>query len=423
MKLQKATISNFKGIQACSLEFRPGFNLIKGENGKGKTSILEALAVGLGGYIAGIDGVKARHFTKDEVRRVYSRVGEGSYDVAYMLPTQVTLTVDMEDQNGILSWTRGMASIQAARSTLNPRTIARVAEQTANQKDERLPLLCYQSAARVWSQKRDKTEDLFGNPYFRTIGYMDALFDASSVKLLLNWCLRMEQIAFQKGKKIAEYEAVKQAVSQFMDCIEGRGTHSFFYDKQAESLMYLENGAVLPISDLSAGYQSLIWMVFDLAYRMALLNPALTNHIAETSGIVLIDELDMHLHPRWQWKVIDALRTTFPNVQFIAASHAPILFASAKDVWLIDIEGEEIQYSQSHYGIDISSSVRQFQGRYELPEEIRVLSDQFYSAMDRENYAKAKVILDELKEKTAPAFPLVVDMQTMYEIETAWPEA
>ena len=54
-----------------------------------------------------------------------------------------------------------------------------------------------------------------------------------------------------------------------------------------------------------------------------------------------------------QWMVIRALRETFPNIQFIAATHAPILFASAENVWLIDIEGDEPQYSTSTYSVDV----------------------------------------------------------------------
>ena len=348
MWIQEAVIRNFKGITDWKLSFKQGFNLIKGENGKGKTSILEALAVGLGGYLLGIDGVNTRHFTKEEIRRSYSRTGEGTYGAEHHLPTQVNLTVDLEDSRGICTWTRGRSSIQASRSTTQPRDIVRIAEEMSNQIETELPLICYQSAGRVWSQKREKTENVFRTKYLRTVGYMDSLIEASNIKLLLNWCVKMEQVAWQKGKKIAEYEAVKKAVADFMGAMDHGGSYEVFYDKQIEELMYVEGEKVLPVSDLSSGYQSLIWMVFDIAYRMALLNPFLLDKITMTHGIVLIDELDMHLHPKWQWMVIRALRETFPNIQFIAATHAPILFASAENVWLIDIEGDEPQYSTSH---------------------------------------------------------------------------
>ena len=154
-------------------------------------------------------------------------------------------------------------------------------------------------------------------------------------------------------KKIAEYEAVRKAVSDFMQYMEQDGEFEVFYDKQQEELMYRKNDWVLPVMELSAGYQSLVWLVFDIAYRMAVLNPSKKEKIAETRGVVMIDEIDMHLHPRWQWNIIQALRKVFPNIQFIAATHAPILFASAKNVWVIDIDEKEIEYKYSHYGIDL----------------------------------------------------------------------
>ena len=78
-------------IDFLSIEFKPGFNLIKGENGKGKTSILEAISVGLGGFIAGFSDVSTRHFSKDEIRKVIKLTGDGSCDEIYEVPTEVML--------------------------------------------------------------------------------------------------------------------------------------------------------------------------------------------------------------------------------------------------------------------------------------------------------------------------------------------
>lgn len=421
MKIREAEIHNFKGIDEWSILFQPGFNLIKGINGKGKTSVLEALAVGLGGFLEGVDGVKPRNFSKEETRKEYFRVGEGAYVVQYQLPTQISLKVEIEDA-GEYSWTRSKNSLKPGKGTTQPRNIVRLAEDISNSVGTILPIVSYQGAGRVWAQKKEATENVFRDKYLRTVGYVEALEESSSIKMLLNWCVKMEQVSWQKNQKIAEYEAVKRAVAHFMGLMDHGSRYEVFYDKQTEELMYSEGGMVLSVTDLSSGYQSLIWMVFDIAFRMALLNPFLLEKITETPGIVLIDELDMHLHPKWQWKVIRALRETFPNVQFIAATHAPILFASAEDVWVIDIEGEKPGYSKSHYGIDVNTAVKQFQGRYDLPEEVAELSNAFYEAMDKEDYSNAKKMLDQLSAKTAPEFPLIVDMRMMYEIETNWPE-
>lgn len=417
MKLTSAKIKNFKGIEEWNIIFEPGFNLIKGVNGRGKTSVLEAIAVGLGGFVAGLDGVATRHFSREEIRQVYTTVGDGSYDKKIVVPTEVYLEADVDGVS--YDWVRGRKDIRTSRSTIQPRDICQKASLMANEENKELPVLAYLGAGRVWSQRRERVENIFRKQYFRTVGYTDALHDASNIKLLLNWCVKMEQVAWQKEKKIAEYEAVKKAVSDFMQYMEPGDVCRVFYDKQQEELMYERGQEVLPVMSLSAGYQSLVWMVFDIAYRMAVLNPFMKDDIAKASGIVLIDEIDMHLHPKWQWNIINALRNVFPNVQFIAATHSPILFASAKDVWLIDVDAEEIEYSHSHYGIDINTSLKTYQETIEMPVEVKQKADAFHDAMDAEKYETALAILEELENKTAPTHPLLVQLRTRYEFETA----
>ena len=417
MKLTSAKIKNFKGIEEWNIIFEPGFNLIKGVNGRGKTSVLEAIAVGLGGFVAGLDGVATRHFSREEIRQVYTTVGDGSYDKKIVVPTEVYLEADVDGVS--YDWVRGRKDIKTSRSTIQPRDICQKASLMANEENKELPVLAYLGTGRVWSQRRERVENIFRKQYFRTVGYTDALHDASNIKLLLNWCVKMEQVAWQKEKKIAEYEAVKKAVSDFMQYMEPGDVCRVFYDKQQEELMYERGQEVLPVMSLSAGYQSLVWMVFDIAYRMAVLNPFMKDDIAKASGIVLIDEIDMHLHPKWQWNIINALRNVFPNVQFIAATHSPILFASAKDVWLIDVDAEEIEYSHSHYGIDINTSLKTYQETIEMPVEVKQKADAFHDAMYAEKYETALAILEELENKTAPTHPLLVQLRTRYEFETA----
>ena len=110
-------------------------------------------------------------------------------------------------------------------------------------------------------------------------------------------------------------------------------------------------------------------------------------------------------------------------MQFIAATHSPILFASAKKVWLIDVEKDEITYGWSHYGIDINTSVNAYQGTQEIPAEVRKRIDEFGDAMDAEEYDKAKKMLEKLEMDTAPVHPLLIQLRTRYDMETMpWEE-
>ena len=123
MRLRSTTIRNFKGIENCRIEFKPGFNLIKGENGKGKTSILEAIAVGLGGYIAGMNGVNTRHIVKEEIRNTYVALGDASCDVITHVPTEIHICADIAEST--IEWTRSRNSVNASRSTIQPRDIVK----------------------------------------------------------------------------------------------------------------------------------------------------------------------------------------------------------------------------------------------------------------------------------------------------------
>ena len=90
MRLKEVSIHNFRGIDTCRLQFHDSVNLIVGKNGAGKTSILESIAVGLGGFISGLDGVSTRNFTQDEIRTQYNKIGDGSYNPKFFVPIEIS---------------------------------------------------------------------------------------------------------------------------------------------------------------------------------------------------------------------------------------------------------------------------------------------------------------------------------------------
>jgi predicted ATP-binding protein involved in virulence len=419
MFLKKIGISNFRAIEDMKIEFEGGFNIIIGDNGVGKTSILEAISVALGGFLVGIDDVKTKHFTNDEIRRVSELLGQGSYNIRYITPTKVECEIELNGENYI--WTRKRSSLKASRSTVEPRDICKKAAQLSQDSSNILPLLNFQSVSRMWSQRREKSENIFKKENFsRNVGYIDCISQESNVKLLLNWCKRMEQISWQEDKKIAEYEAVKNALAKFMSIMNGTNVNKVLYDKKTEELVYKEGDNVLPIKFLSAGYQSLIWMVLEIAYRMAVLNPnLLTNITEETTGIVLIDELDLHLHPKWQWKIIEALKQTFPKIQFIATTHSPIILASCKDERVILIDSNmEVGYRESSYGLPINDVLVSYQNSDSIVASIKEKLDKFYKLIEKSDFSNASNILEDLIEELGENNPEVVSAKVTLDLES-----
>lgn len=133
-----------------------------------------------------------------------------------------------------------------------------------------------------------------------------------------------------------------------------------------------------------------------MAFRLALLNPE-RKDLKTAKGIVLIDEIDMHLHPKWQWKVLQVLEETFPNIQFIIATHSAIIIASCKRGNLIRIkEDQEIQYLPDAYAYSVEDVLELRQGSSGRLAELRKMYCSFEEALNRDDYHVAAKIVDQM---------------------------
>lgn len=133
----------------------------------------------------------------------------------------------------------------------------------------------------------------------------------------------------------AELTAFNQVLGNFLD-----GFSDVAVEERPLRLTVMKSGARLSLQQLSDGERAFIAMLGDLVRRLALANPKRANPL-EGHGVVLIDELELHLHPRWQREVVEKLRTSFPNVQFIATTHSPFIIQSLRPGELITLDPEE----------------------------------------------------------------------------------
>ena len=157
----------------------------------------------------------------------------------------------------------------------------------------------------------------------------------------------------------------------------------------------------LPFRLLSDGVRNMVGMVADIAYRCVMLNPYLgENAIKETQGIVLIDELDLHLHPTWQKKVVEDLKTTFPNIQFVASTHSPFIVQSLKSDELINLD-RAVDMDFQKLGLEeISESVMGVEHRKsETFVEMEKVATQYYELVEKGSKTTDKTKLEQIKEQ------------------------
>ena len=400
MYLNQALIHNYRAIESIELHFKPGINILIGNNGVGKTSILEAIAVSLGGFLGGITGVSAKGIQQSDIRLAAKPVAGASAQKHYCTPVELDCTTEY---NNITSrWIRYREDENGKAKTktrIISNSIVKYARNLANAEKSMLPLLAYLSVYRIATPKRsDFGSALAKKLDDRRCGYIGCLDDALDINAITAWILKMEMAAFQKEQPIPEYEVFKKTVSSVMRKMSGLDYDPIVrWSRQFEDIVYVENNTELPISFLSAGYQSLLWITMNIAYRMALLNPD-CDYVKETEGIVLIDELDMHLHPKWQWNVLKTLEETFPRIQFIIATHSPILISSCKNANLISIDNDHIVSSPgSAYGYSIDDVVEFVQKSSGIPMHIKELLRKFENAINSGDIETAGDIYNVMK--------------------------
>jgi predicted ATP-binding protein involved in virulence len=373
INIHEIKLKNFYCFEDREFSFGSRFNLIIGDNATGKTTLLDALSVGLGSLFLGFpDPASPRNFTSDEVRLATYRHGD-SWTVEPQYPTQVDCSGEVDGHRG--TWHRALTSKDGRTTRQDADWIraeaSRLSEGVKQGQPTTLPVISYYGTGRLWVQlrqtktKASKVDTI--KPDTRFMGYLDCLNPASDVKRLLEWFKTQEMSALQHGSLNSTLEAARRAI---LSCIPG-GSHVGF-DVSRDELMIQFIERSLPFSFLSDGYRNMVAMVADIAVRCATLNPHLQEDSSqETPGAVLIDEIDLHLHPRWQRRVVDDLLRTFPKIQFFGTTHSPFVIQSLRPiegVQLLNLDNEHAEEFANKSVEDISEEI---QG-VELPQRSKL---------------------------------------------------
>lgn len=349
MKLHQIELKNFRLFKDFTCSFESDLTVLVGQNGLGKTSLLDAITIAFGQFVGGFGTGHDVGIRNDDIRLekflTASNIGSPVSSSEYMelqLPVTIESSI-FKDQSTI--------SCVRTRNTLKGRTtqVKELKEwahdfQIAVRNGEQisLPLLAYYGTGRLWAQKRltENKKPTSAIHTSRLDGYIDCMDPASSYSAFSVW-FRQETIAeyeFQMAA-IERKETTSQtsrslllaAITEAVNIVLApSGWRNLRYSAVQRNIVasHQEYGD-LPVTSLSDGVRNMIGMVADIAYRAVRLNPHLLSQaVKETNGIVLIDEVDMHLHPEWQQLILQNIREAFPKLQFIVTTHSPQVLSS-----------------------------------------------------------------------------------------------
>lgn len=332
--ITRLDLHSYRRFEQFSVKFDPELTVIVARNGQGKTTVLEATVAALGPFIGAFDEGRGQHLLQSDVHRKTTSEQWPSNEPQYPVVVAAELT---HDRDRIISWSRRLNSGKKGAKTtvkeaapLNAWAKSLQNEVRAGQAVD-LPVVAYYSSNRLWlsnMNRRSKSSETLTKS--RTAAYEGALSTSiASFYQLEGWMKTTYLASLQEHERPFGNNRFASWLAGVSDCVdyvmaaEGWAGFKFNFALGELSMDHPDHGD-LPVSMLSDGVRAIISLVGDLALRCVRLNPHLGSDAPKlTKGIVLIDEVDLHLHPSWQQRVVQTLRNAFPRVQFIVTTHSP----------------------------------------------------------------------------------------------------
>ena len=412
MHIEKLHIQNFRGLPEIILNF-PHSNLVVfiGINGSGKSSILDCIAIMLAQFVA-----RLRNSKKVEVRLTENDININSdYTVN-------TITILREAKK--FSWKMVQERIykqnQSNYDELNS-YIKLLQENLKSHPASNLPVMVYYQTHRMILKNPYKFNSKGKNTSNKNINYQFLAYEkAFSIGVndfqdFFDWFKQEEDYENEiRLREAPEYknlklEIIRKAIVSFLEIFPNdhfsdlrvvRSTAerdvNFGQFSSQPSLTITKNHQDLKLEQLSDGEKMLLMLVTDLARRLAIANPSSSDAL-NGEGIVLIDEIDLHLHPQWQRTVIRSLTQTFPNCQFLVTTHSPQVLSGVTRQNVFILENSEIVENTPHtYGKDSNSILYELMNVKERPDEVQQQINRCFKLIDDGFLESAKSALNEL---------------------------
>lgn len=413
MVAEKVVLNNFRGfVGDHQVSLHPHLTVLVGLNGAGKSSVLDAMAVNLSGAVSLLAGANTAWFGGDR-----SNIAAGAERAWW-----ATWFRHSDGVEGLAQYaTRVQAPAIGKEEPKFPHLEALRA--AVGDPNSTLPFLGYQHSSST------RTPDTRSVPKgVQLSGRLEAFagaFDSESVQFgaLEQWFEREENLENQTKieldnlkAQLPSLKALRKAVRVFLEELQavklGKLRVVRAHEKgqlaPATGQLVIEKGNdELFIRQLSDGERRLVLLVADTARRMVILNPGLADPLL-SPGILLIDEIELHLHPQWQRRVIRALHAAFPKLQLIVSTHAPAVLSTVPNECVVVLDhGAVLPGTPRVFGLDANTILNGLMGTSTLPEDVQKKVDEIYRLIDADPPA-ARAAIDALAAEVGADHPDLV---------------
>lgn len=410
MNIQRLSLTNYRGVQSMTIDFHKNLNVFFGENGAGKSAVLDAIAIMLSWAVnrIGSPGASGRPILETDITngKSFSSIelfcSDGVQDIEWKL-------VKSRRGHGYKDGKSDLASLNEFTKLLQGKIFE--TKEKVN-----LTLFVYYPVNRAVLDipLRIRGKHLF----YLLAAYDEALTGGANFRTFFEWFREREDLenenrkyvrqmklfddAFSKPKDSQfpdpQLEAVRKALNQFLPEFKNLTVRRNPLRMEIE-----KNGKRLTVNQLSGGEKCMIAMIGDLARRIAIANPVSEKPL-EGEGIILIDEIDLHLHPKWQRMMVPKLTKVFPNCQFVISTHSPhvITHVQPDNLYLLKMtdKGITAEKPSESYGKNVDRILEDLMGLESTrPDEVSSELSQVYEYIARDQFVKARQMIEDLKDK------------------------
>ncbi len=443
MKINWLKIKDFRGFRDCEIVFPKNSNIVVfiGINGAGKSAVLDAIKILLDILVKDICSQKI--ILKEQL------VDENNINInANTYRLNIGFWCNLKDSNNtsddFFDLLLSSAGLNKVISGTYKKFAKNLRSSIAKIKSFNLPIFVFYSVNRniVYdinsdNTKNDSSDNVSDYKYPQYFAYKNSLDShINSFNEFILWFRQEED--FENQLQIREQtfgiyneklQVVRLAIDTFLNefgfarfsklRIEripiGSNSHPYL-PQYFIKLVIDKDGQRFEFSQLSSGEKMMLSLVVDIARRLAIANPSLDNKL-EGEGIVLIDEIDLHLHPQWQRKLLPALTHTFPNIQFIVTTHSPQVLSHLPRESVFLLEDNKISDREIYTeGRDSNSILLDAFQVPEIDKEYEVEIKEIYNLISKYDVENALKKLENLKEKRGEYDREVIRMQSYIDI-------